>query len=129
MKPFLLVLTLLLVVPAIGQEHPPTAAQCQADLAVWGDPDLMTEYFEADTTYEAKGITNGSRIARLQYGELEAGAQELGGTCTKVDAEQSAQYLHAADLYTSVSFDRLFHFVARHNLASQFLKEDAQGKR
>ena len=47
MKPFLLLFGLLLVVPATGQEHAPTAAQCQADAAVWGDSGSQLEYQKA----------------------------------------------------------------------------------
>jgi hypothetical protein len=129
MKLFLLPLLLLLVVPTIGQEHPPTAAQCQADLAVWGDPDLWSEYFGSEAIYTAKGTANQSRVARLEYSELESRADELGSTCTKVDAGQIDRYLHTADFYTLARYSRLYHFVMRHNQFPQFLLEDAQGKR
>ncbi|MBZ5698408.1 MAG: hypothetical protein LAN18_07655 [Acidobacteriia bacterium] len=130
MKPKTLILCLILfIVPrATGQEHAPTAAQCQADVAVWGDSSLETEYNEAQTTFVNSGTPNKTDVAKLGWDEVTARQNEMI-TCVKVDRENFAKYLDAMRFYHSVMADRLFNFVTRHNLWSQLKSEDAQGKR
>jgi hypothetical protein len=130
MKPMTLTLLLILfIVPrATGQEHAPTAAQCQADVSVWGDFTLKSEYKDGVIAYLSNGTPNKTDVAKLGWDEVVARRTEMG-TCTKVDAQNFAKYSDALQFYNSVTADRLFDFVTRHNLWPQFKSEDAQGKR
>lgn len=123
-----LLLLLLLAVPAMGQEHAPTAAQCQADVAVWGDEKMQTEYLDAETAFIKNGTPNKTDVAKLPFGELQARIMEMGD-CMKVDPQRLEKYHDALAFYHSVGGDRLFRFITRHILWPQFNLEDAQGKR
>jgi hypothetical protein len=120
---------ILFVVPtATGQQHAPTAAQCQADVAVWGDSSLRTAYNEAQTAYVTNQTPNKTDVAKLDFQEVNDRQSEMI-ICTKVDTQNFDKYFDAMGFYHSVLADRLFNFVTRHNLWAQLKSEDAQGMR
>jgi hypothetical protein len=49
--------------------------------------------------------------------------------CMNAYPESRALYILAIDDVTTVQFNRVSSFLVRHNVAGQFLAEDAQGKR
>ena len=128
MKKASLLLGLLLVVPVTAQEHAPTAAQCQADVAVWGNTDTLSEYAQAQSAFVRDGIPNRTGIAKLSWTELTGRVSEMAD-CSKVDPQQAVRYSTAWLLYTTVESNRVNNFMTRHDLWSQFKEEDAQGKR
>ena len=128
MKPFLLLFGLLLVVPATGQEHAPTAAQCQADAAVWGDTDIRIEFENAETAFLRNGTPNRTDVNRLAAEEVRARITEMA-QCEKVDAPRITQYGDVASFYNEVFSARMFNFISRHDFWPQFKLEDSQGKR
>jgi hypothetical protein len=128
MKPFLLLFGLLFVVPATGQEHEPMAAQCQADAAVWGDSGVITEYLNARTAFMERGAADRTEVTKLGWKQINMRMSEMG-RCAEIEPQRVQQYVDAADFYERVIGDRLGDFVMRHNLWSQFKKEDDQGKR
>lgn len=128
MKRFLLVFIMLLVIPATGQEHAPTAAQCQADAAVWGDPAVMTEFRNAETAFLTNGTPDRTVTNKLGYEEIIARMTELLD-CEKVDPPRTAKYGDVASFYHEVLSGRWYNFITRHNLWNQFQLEDNQGKR
>jgi len=122
MKPFFLLLGLFLVIPATGQEHAPTAAQCQADAAVWGDTQVENRYLDAQTSDQTE-------IGRLSYREVAARMTEMGA-CRKVDPLRENKYYEISSFYSGVVLSsRVFDFMTRHDLWGQFKLEDTQGKR
>jgi hypothetical protein len=122
MKSFLLLL-LLLVVPATGQEHAPIAAQCQADAAVWGDTALESKYLDASDS------PTQTEIGRLGLKEVMDRINEMRA-CLKTDPARQARYYEIAMWYTgSVLSGRVYDFMTRHDLWPQFRLEDGQGKR
>jgi hypothetical protein len=48
--------------------------------------------------------------------------------CESVDKQRSHEYHVARDVIITSMYSRLSDYVTRHNLMSQFLAEDAQGK-
>jgi hypothetical protein len=128
MKLLILIFGLLFIVSAHAQEHAPTAAQCQADVAVWGDSSMETEYNKAQTAFVNDNTPNKTDTAKLGVDEIIARQNEMID-CMKVDRPQFNSYLDAMQFYHSVIADRLFDFISRHSLWDQVRLEDAQGKR
>lgn len=127
-KSFLLMFGLLFVVTANAQEHAPTAAQCQADAAVWGDSSSQTEYNQAQTAFVKGNIPNKTDIAKLGLDEVIARQDEMAN-CMKVDRPSFNRYYDTQQFYHSIFTDRLFDFIERHNLMAQVKLEDSQGER
>lgn len=128
MKPFPLFFGLLLVVSTTAQEHAPTAAQCQADVAVWGDSEIINQYLNAELySYQTK-TANRAEISKLGWQEVDAREAEMA-VCPKVDPQGAKRYVDTANFYEMVMGHRLGDFVMRHNLWQQFSKEDAEGER
>jgi hypothetical protein len=127
MKAFLL-FGLLLALPAIGQEHAPTVAQCQADIAIWGDTNLEIEYRDATAAFLSVGTPNKSKVNNLGLDKVVARMTEMDD-CGKVDPQGLVKYSNAAAFYEAAFKDRFVGFVKRHNLLPQLKLEDAQGKR
>ena len=94
MKPFLLLFLLLLIVPATGQEHAPTAAQRQADAALWGDTELENKFLHA---YASPDQTE---IGRLGWKEITARMAEMRD-CRKVDPAREGRYYDIAVFYNN----------------------------
>ena len=108
----LLVILAILSMSAVAQDiqHAPTAAQCQADIAVWKTQDKA--YIEA-----------------LPVNTLVNRANELSD-CSKVlvgDGSEWAWTLRAA--YDQHIENRYVHFLIRHGLGQQMVDEDAKGAR
>jgi hypothetical protein len=112
------VLLAALLLPGIanpGQQHAPTADQCDADRRLW--------------------VSQWSNVSSLPYHEVEAREAEMTACSNIMDSSTEAGFLKAK-LYETTSSSyraemgaRLQSFLARHNLIEQFQSEDAAGKR
>jgi|SRR5580700_6017799 hypothetical protein len=111
MKKILVILAMLTMSSAAQDiQHAPTAAQCQADIAVW------TAQSKAD-------------IVALPVNALVSRANELSD-CSKVldgDASEWARTMRA--VYDQHIENRYVHFIMRHGLGQQMVDEDAKGAR
>lgn len=108
----LTVIFALLTISAMAQEieHATTAAQCEADIAVWKAQDK-------------------AHIESLPVNTLVSRANELSD-CSKVlvgDGAELAFTLRA--VYDQHVENRYVHFLMRHNLGQQMVDEDAKGAR
>jgi hypothetical protein len=112
MKRILVALTLVMLSAPCGrvQEHAPLAAQCQSDKAVWIN--------ELDPT----------QISTVAVAEVNKRMWEMG-SCQEVDPSNSAGYVKVATIYLMAIDARYQNFMKRHNLMSQFVQEDTEGKR
>jgi hypothetical protein len=111
----LCVLLLTLIPSLFGQDHAPTAAQCQADERLW-----ESDLHKASSTKDA--------ISRFSFQSLQDRFSEMED-CIAVDEERGPYYASLAGIYGVGVAARLKHFIERHNLMAQFLSEDAAGKR
>jgi hypothetical protein len=130
MRRTIIALVVFLAFPLIArvQQHAPTAAVCQADLAVWGDLAMQTDYFKSETASTENKIPSQNEIHRIPIREVIARELEMGD-CAKVDPDKKQSYYDTLGFYRSVHGDRLEHFVIRHGLYPQFAREDDAGKR
>ena len=103
------------VIPLLGQDHAPTAAQCQADERLW-----ESDLHKANST---KNV-----ISRFSFQSLQDRFSEMED-CIAVDEEHGPYYASLAGIYGVGVAARLKHFIDRHYLMAQFLAEDAAGKR
>ncbi len=115
MKRIVVVLLLLFCVVSISLsqeplEHAPTAAQCQADRAVW-----------------IKDFSTGN-IKNVPVTTLNGRAMEMG-SCMDVDANHAFDYYTVQASSLIETENRQSRFLSRHNLYLQFVEEDAAGKR
>jgi hypothetical protein len=107
-----LVIVALLTMGAMAQDikHAPTAAQCQADIAVW----------KAESKVDIEALALNTLLGR---------ANELSD-CSKVlvsDGSDWAQTMRA--VYDQHIEKRYVHFLMRHGLGQQMVDEDAKGAR
>ena len=111
-------LILLFSIPNSGQqvEHAPTAQQCQADQAVWGD--------KLDASAEDWGHTVKDTTALT----IIAWGTEMG-SCRIVDPANYSKYLYVQERGLLVLGSRKAHFMNRHDLNKQFFDEDTAGQR
>jgi hypothetical protein len=90
--------------------------RCRSDLASW-----THDFSYQDTAAED---------LRLTFDQLTDRAGEAKG-CRVMDNKEP--YYAATEIvqsnYNALARDRLYHFLARHNLTEQFKKEDANGLR
>lgn len=104
--------TMLLLVPAFGQDHAPTVEQCRADQRLWN-----------------RQLTDGTEIIKsLTYYQLNDRMGEMAD-CVAVDDERAAIYAMTSGRFNAQQMIRLRDFVKRHELYQQFIAEDAAGKR
>ncbi len=132
MKPFLqLLLGLLLVVPATGQEHAhaPTLGQCKADVAVWGDSEAQLENAKAQLAFMKNGTANKTDVNRLSIQELAERTSEMLDCMKEVPVTEAKDYEDVVSFYGTIDGDRAYNFIVRHGLHDRFLLEDRQGKR
>jgi hypothetical protein len=92
-------------------EHAPTVEQCQADQRLW-----------------LSQLESTGPLPDVPFRTLNAWMKEMN-QCQHVDLKNSFQYLNTISEANSESRNRLEHFLDRHNLYEQFLKEDDEGKR
>jgi hypothetical protein len=129
MKRVSLLLALVVgVVPSLAQQHAPTIAVCRADVAVWNNQLLKSEYRAAEDAYRQNKTPNRSQVAMLSVHEVSARADEMDD-CSKVDTEKEEAYLQATDFYSLVYDERVGHFLTRHKLWEKFFAEDEAGMR
>ena len=91
-------------------EHAPTVAQCQAVQRLW----RSQIEGDAKTTLTFDKLTDMS-------GEMEA--------CYKVDPPNATKYQDTEAEDMVIQATRMSSFIQRHHMWSQFLAEDAAGKR
>ena len=108
---WLLVLAIIPFNSLASQEvqHAPTVEQCRADQRLW-----LTE---AQETY-----------VPAPFMELHNRNKEMI-QCETVDPYESNHYYNTLGETNAEKVIRLHDFIDRHNLGSQFVAEDAQGKR
>jgi hypothetical protein len=107
---FVIIAMLSMGAAAQDIQHAPTAAQCQADIAVWKSQ-------------------NKAYIDGLPVNTLVSRANELSD-CSKVldgDGSEWARTMRAA--YDQHIENRYVHFIMRHGLGQQMVDEDAKGAR
>jgi len=90
-------------------KHAPTGAQCQADRRLW-----IAE------------VSNSA--SDLDYHTLTA-RELVMGDCISVDPDNNPLYMSLGYQLIALQDIRLRHFVERHGLYDQFIKEDKEGKR
>jgi len=102
--------------------HAPTVEQCRADQKLW-----FSKLSDDAKAEEAEGarepVAHSVSFRQLNFWSLEM------HECAKIDPESSDLYYKTSDDAVVTANNRLVHFLDRHNLLSQFLAEDAQGKR
>jgi hypothetical protein len=58
MKTLLLAVAILIAAPTFARQHAPTAEVCKADVAVWYDAEMATEYYNAQKALAADKVPN-----------------------------------------------------------------------
>jgi|SRR6516164_2691744 hypothetical protein len=101
--------------PVCSQEvrRAPTVERCRADQKLWLS---MLE----------KGPEG--PVAKVAFREFEGWQHEMN-ECSRVDPDNYEEYFKTGCASVAAAGDRIGNFIGRHNLWSQFLAEDAQGKR
>jgi len=122
----MILLGFVLYVPTLAQEHAPLLATCEADLALWYNPDEFTEYLNAQTAFLIDGTPNKTKLSRLSVVEVSARHEGMG-KCWSMTHRDT--YHDADNSYMSIFTDREHDFIVRHKLWDQFRTEDAEGKR
>jgi hypothetical protein len=90
-------------------EHAPTVDQCRADQRLW------LSQLESGLPLPAVSIMDEQR------GEMM--------DCLIVDPSRQLEYRNTTNEISAAVITRYRHFLWRHNLMDQFVKEDAAGKR
>jgi len=111
-----------------AQEHAPTLDVCRADAALWGEIRAEIDYINATAEKMSNSTPNRTEIAKLSLKEVNSRITEMV-QCQSVDRESRDSYSKVEDFYVQVESDRWRAFIVRHNLYSQFEREDAEGKR
>jgi hypothetical protein len=115
MKRYLVLAVLILTASLAGQvEHAPTVAQCEADQRLWF------------AQIEADAKAGNDTLPTVDV--IGAWHTEMHD-CEAVDPANRVRYYNTESEIIVEQMLRLQHFVSRHQLHSQFLAEDAAGKR
>jgi hypothetical protein len=130
MRTMVIAILILATAPAFAQqiEHAPTAAQCQADVAVWYSPEASTEYQKAQTAWTTDHKPNRTPGGKMKVMEAIARMDEMFD-CQLVDPQKEDLYYRAGNFYYGIYADRAINFISRHQLWPEFRKEDAAGLR
>ena len=125
-----LLVAILFTVPAFAQEikHAPTVEQCRADVALWHNLKIFTEYNSAQTAWASDGVPNRTPTAQLPLSTIQSRLLEMA-VCTDVDKPNHATYYETNQFYAGVVHDRYVRFLKRHGLMDQLWAEDAAGER
>jgi len=125
MRKTILAAAILFVAPTFAQEvqHAPTAAQCQADAALWNSQ--KTDFF---ITYKNTQDVRNTIIEKLTAKELFARSNEMFD-CASVDSGRAKDYFATQDTYIELFLRRMNSFIQRHDLMDQFYQEDEAGAR
>ena len=102
------------IVNAQDIAHAPTADVCRADVAVW----------TAELAEAPKGSNFPKpelRVISMRHNEMKA--------CRNVDPDRYADYEHLLGVLDVELRVRLEHFIERHHLTEQLVKEDSAGAR
>ncbi len=126
----LLGLALLFSSAAFGQEvqHAPTKDVCQADVAVWYNPEMSAEYNNAQGVWARDHVPNRTALAKMPLHEVLGRMDEMY-SCEQVDEQRNDLYHSAGNMYFGIYADRAINFIYRHHLMQQFRQEDAAGAR
>jgi hypothetical protein len=108
-----LVASLVSAHPRQAVEHAPTVKQCQADRAYW-----MSKLEQA----------GGKGTADVTYNILMGWQSEMD-KCMVVDPSNYFKYYNTSSETNSDQKNRLVNFLMRHDLYTQFAKEDLAGAR
>jgi len=119
---------LLFVSKSQAQEHAPTMAVCQADLALWHNTEEETDYLNQETKRINDGVKNTNPLAKLTAIELTLRMIEMAD-CKSVDKAGSQDYYEMMRFYSDVVADRYRSFLERHDLMRKFRAEDDAGIR
>jgi hypothetical protein len=119
---------LVLAAPMRAQDikHAPLATQCRADVALWNNSQEIDAYYAAVTAHVRYGTPNRTDTNRLSLKEVYARVQEMTD-CVSVDPPHFNEYVSVQGFYITVTSDRYFSFIQRHNLIKQLRAEDAAG--
>jgi hypothetical protein len=130
MRTIAITILILATAPAFAQqiEHAPTAAQCQADVAVWYSNEIATEYMNAQTAWVTDGKPNKTEGGKMSFTEATARMHEMF-ECQLVDKGKVGLYHEAGTFFYGIYADRAIDFIERHHLWAEFRKEDAEGLR
>src|SRR5215469_18694896 len=103
-------------------QHAPTVERCRADQTLW-----FSKLSDDAKAEEAEGlrepVTHSISFQQLNFWSLEM------HDCARIDPKSNDLYYKTSGDAVGTANNRLVHFLYRHNLLSQFLAEDAQGKR
>jgi hypothetical protein len=126
-------IAVLFAIPTFAQQHAPTAEVCKADVAVWYNAEMATEYYKAQQALVEDTAPNRTDIAKLPVQEVIARMNEMYD-CARADVPegvdpQTNRYFQAGHFYHEVFSSRAMQFIHRHGLWDEFLKEDSSGKR
>jgi hypothetical protein len=102
--------------------HASKLEQCRADQKLW-----FSKISDDAKAEEAEGLREPVAHS-LSFQQLNFSILEMHD-CARIDPESSDLYYKTSDGAAVTANNRLVHFLDRHNLLSQFLAEDAQGKR
>lgn len=112
----------VLAAAANSQEHPPALEQCRLDVDAYKNLGNLAHpnasEFKAQKDY----------LKRFPLSEISRRVREMGD-CMEVDRANEEGYAHVSILLESEQSNRYMNFLLRHDQWSQFVTEDAQGKR
>lgn len=111
----LCVCLLSLMTSLSGQDHAPTVEQCRADQRLWSSA------MQDDATF--------AKVVSKLSAEILAQRMSQMRDCFAVDGENSRDYFVVNAGYGTELGTRYKDFIARHRLMTQFVTEDAVGKR
>jgi hypothetical protein len=102
-------------------QHAPTVEHCRADQKFW-----FSKINDDAKAEEAEGlrepVAHSISLQQLNFWSLKM------HDCARIDPESKNLYYKTSGDAVSAANNRLLHFLDRHNLLSQFLAEDVQGK-
>jgi hypothetical protein len=101
--------------------HVPTVERCRADQKLW-----FSKISDDAKVEEAEGLREPVAHS-ISFQQLNFVNSEMHD-CARIDPESSGLYYRTSGDAEVTANNRLVHFLHRHNLSSQFLDEDAQGK-
>jgi hypothetical protein len=106
---------LSLVISSQSQDHAPTVEQCRADQRLW-----LSVMHDEHAFKDA--------VSQLSVETLKERSREMRD-CFAVDSENARDYFDLVTGYGTELSGRYKNFIERHHLMTQFLAEDAAGKR
>ena len=107
---------ILLTISVTAQiEHAPTVEQCRADQRLW-----LSKLEDAPIDVARTNLPS--------FDTIGAWSREMND-CKTVDPENKYRYYNVFAEIQAEQLFRAIHFLQRHNLDGNFIREDAEGKR